>query len=320
MWNQGQNVMHNKSIELAGVIPVLPTPFSETGEVDEASFRRIIDAAIADGADGLAMFGLASEAFKLADAEKVRLTKILVDQCGKRVPIIVSITHHSLEVARREAMEAMRLGADALMIMPPFVMSPSPESVRNHIATIAADTTAPVIVQYAPIQTGASLNVEFIAALQQNCPNVSYVKVDSVPAGPMISQLRSSTGERVKAMVGYMGLHLPSDFARGAVAVMPTVSLVHAFAAILDLLARDPVEGRAMHERLLPLLNFMMQSVEMLIAIEKHFLQRRGLVRNTYCRSPNWTPDAFYVSEIDRLWSDLDEFLQTSDSMKGMAS
>jgi dihydrodipicolinate synthase/N-acetylneuraminate lyase len=313
-------VTHNRSIELAGVIPVLPTPFRETGEVDEASFRKVIDAAIADGAHGLAMFGLASEVFKLADAEKVHLTKILVDQCGKRVPVIVSITHHSLEVARREAMEAIHMGADALMIMPPFVMSPSLESVQSHIATIAADTTAPVIVQYAPIQTGASLNVEFIAALQRNCPNLAYVKVDSVPAGPMISKLRSSTGERVKAMVGYMGLHLPADFARGAVAVMPTVSLVRAFVEMLELLARDRTEGRAMHERLLPLLNFMMQSVEMLIAVEKHFLHRRGLVTSTYCRSPNWAPDAFYVSEMDRLWSDLCEFLQASDSMKGMAS
>jgi dihydrodipicolinate synthase/N-acetylneuraminate lyase len=312
--------MHNRSVELAGVIPVLPTPFSEMGEVDEASFRRVIDAAIGDGAHGLAMFGLASEVFKLADAEKVRLTKVLVEQCRKRVPVIVSITHYSREVARKEAMEAISMGADALMIMPPFVMSPSLESVRNHIATIAAETDAPVIVQYAPIQTGASLNVEFIADLQRSCPNLAYVKVDSVPAGPMISKLRSGTGESVKAIVGYMGLHLPADFARGAVAVMPTVSLVHSFVAMVELLARDRVEARELHERLLPLLNFMMQSVEMLIAVEKHFLRRRGLVTSTYCRSPNWTPDAFYVSEIDRLWSTLGELLQSFDSMKGIAS
>lgn len=214
----------------------------------------------------------------------------------------------------------MRIGADALMIMPPFVMSPSPESVQNHIAAIAADTAAPVIVQYAPIQTGANLNAEIIAALQRSFPNLAYIKVDSVPAGPMISRVRSSTGDSVKAIVGYMGLHLPSDVERGAVAVMPTASLVHAFAAILELLARDRVEGRELHERLLPLLNFMMQSIEILITVEKHFLHRRGLVTNTYCRSPNWTPDAFHVSEMDRLWSDLGEFLQTSDSMKGWAS
>jgi 4-hydroxy-tetrahydrodipicolinate synthase len=263
------------------------------------------------------MFGLASEVFKLSDAEKMRLTKILVEQCGKRIPVIVSITHHSLEVARKEAMEAMRIGADALMIMPPFVMSPGPESVLKHIAAIAADTAAPVIVQYAPIQTGTNLDAENIAALQRSFPNVAYVKVDSVPAGPMISRIRSSSGDSVKAIIGYMGLHLPADFARGAVAVMPTVSLVHAFAAMLEHLAQDLGQGRKLHERLLPLLNFMMQSVEMLIAVEKFFLQRRGLLTSRYCRGPNWTLDAFHIAEIDRLWSALSEFLQTSESMKG---
>jgi 2-keto-3-deoxy-L-arabinonate dehydratase len=86
-----------------GVIPILPTPFTEQGEVDEVSFRNVIDAAIADGVDGLAMFGLASEFLKLSDAEKVRLAQILLEHTAKRVPVIISITHHSLDIARYEA-------------------------------------------------------------------------------------------------------------------------------------------------------------------------------------------------------------------------
>lgn len=306
-----------RRIELTGVIPILPTPFLEDGEIDEVGFRKVIDAAIMDGAHGLAMFGLASEYPKLADAEKVRLTRILVEQTGKRVPVIVSITHHSLEVARKEAAEAMRIGADALMIMPPFFMAPNSESVQNHIAVIAADTAAPVIVQYAPIQTGANLTAEIFSALHQRYSNLAYVKVDSVPAGPMISRLHSGTELSVKAMVGYMGLHLPEDVERGAVAVMPTVSMTRAFVALFALLESDPDQGRKLHEQLLPMLSFMMQSVEMLIAVEKLVLQRRGLLASSYCRSPKWTLDALHIAELDRLCHALREFLQISDLMKG---
>jgi 4-hydroxy-tetrahydrodipicolinate synthase len=311
------SVKPTKPNELTGVIPILPTPFSEDGEIDEAGFRKVIDAAIVGGVHGLAMFGLASEYAKLADAEKVRLTQILVEQTGKRVPVIVSITHHSLEVARKEAAEAMQIGADALMIMPPFFMAPSMEAVQNHIAVITADTAAPVIVQYAPIQTGANLTAEIFAALHQEHPNLAYVKVDVVPSGPMISRLQSIAGESLKAMVGYMGLHLPHDVGRGAVAVMPTVSLGHAFVALFGLLKSDPEQGRRLHERLLPMLNFMMQSVEMLIAVEKLLLQRRGLLTSAYCRSPKWTLDAMHIAELDRLCLDLKDLLPFATATKG---
>jgi 4-hydroxy-tetrahydrodipicolinate synthase len=133
----------------------------------------------------------------------------------------------------------------------------------------------------------------------------------------MISRLHSCAGESVKAMVGYMGLHLPEDVERGAVTVMPTASLVHAFVTIFELLKNDPDQGRKLHERLLPMLNFMMQSVEILIAVEKLLLHRRGLLSSAYCRSPKWSLDAFQIAEIDRLCHEFSEFLRIPDSTKG---
>lgn len=288
---------------IQGVIPILPTPFTEQGEVDEVSFRHVIDAAIADGVQGLAMFGLASEFLKLSDAEKVRLTKILIEHTAKRVPVIISITHYSLDIARCEAAEAMRLGADALMVIPPFLMAPQAAAVLNHIATLAADTRAPIIVQYAPIQTGASLTAESFAALHAKYSNISHIKVDLVPSGPMLHQLQSLTNGGLKSIVGYMGLHLPEDVKSGAVGVMPTVSVSRIFVQLFQLLQTEPEEGRRLHVRLLPLLNFMMQSVEMLVAIEKTILKRAGLLTSAYCRSPRWTLDASHLEELERLCS-----------------
>ena len=302
---------------LTGVIPILPTPFTAEGEVDEVGFRNVIEAAIADGVHGLAMFGMASEYAKLSDAEKVRLTRILVGQTAKRVPVIVSITHHSLEVARKEAAAALRVGADALMILPPFFMAPSPDAVQNHIATIVAETPAPVIVQYAPIQTGASLTADTCVALHKKHPNFGHLKVDLIPSGPMISRLQAVSNKSLKSIVGYMGLHLPNDVARGAVAVMPTVSVSRTFVELFRLLRVDYDQGRKLHERLLPLLNFMMQSVEMLIAVEKVLLQRRGLMASAYCRSPRWTLDAPHVAELDYLCSSLTELLPSPLAAKG---
>ena len=50
-----------------------------------------------------------------------------------------SITHHSLEVATREAATAARMGANALMVLPPFFLSPGAEPVQADISAIAAE-------------------------------------------------------------------------------------------------------------------------------------------------------------------------------------
>lgn len=288
---------------ISGVIPILPTPFTADGEVDEGSFRNVIEAAIADGVQGLAMFGLASEYIKLSDHEKQRLAIALVEQTGGRVPVIVSITSHSIEIALRESEAAQRAGADALMVMPPFFMAPGKEAVRGHIARLASAASAQIIVQYAPIQTGVSLSAEDCVALHREHPNISHVKVDVIPSGPMISRLQDLSSGSLRSIVGYMGLHLPEDLARGAAALMPTVSVSGVLVEIFRLLRLDHDRGRRLHERLLPLLNFMMQSVEMLVSVEKILLHRRGLLTSPYCRQPRCSLDSFHMAELEYLCS-----------------
>lgn len=295
---------------LRGVLPILPVPFSVTGTVDVRSFRTVIEAAIGDGVHGLALFGLASEYAKLADREKLLLTRALMDQVSLRVPVILSITHHSLDIAKQEA-AAARLGASALMVLPPFFLSPGEKAVEAHIQGIAAEVDLPVIVQYAPAQTGLILSVDCLMTLHQNHPNIELIKVDVVPSGPRVTQL---TAAGLKCMVGYMGVSLPEDVERGAVAVMPTTSVSRIFVHLWNLLRDDPEQGRKFHQRFLPLLTFMMQSVEMLVAVEKTILHRRGSIASDYCRAPRCNLDAFHLREIDRLCSQYADWLFDDES------
>lgn len=62
---------------LGGVIPILPTPFAPSGEIDDEGFAQAIEVAISIGVHGVAMFGMASEHYKLSDAEKAHLTRVL---------------------------------------------------------------------------------------------------------------------------------------------------------------------------------------------------------------------------------------------------
>ncbi|MGH9402742.1 MAG: dihydrodipicolinate synthase family protein [Terriglobia bacterium] len=295
--------------ELGGIIPILATPFTERGEVDGESFRRLVEASVWDGIHGLAMFGLGSEYYKLSDAERLSLMELLIGQANGRVPIVLSITHHARDVAVRQAREAVAMGADAVMIMPPFFLGPSVDAIVRHIEAVARAVTVPIIVQYAPLQTGKIISPEAFAELHREHPNVTHVKVDTVPSGTTITALQQASGGSLKTIVGYMGLHLPEDVTRGVAGCAPSASLGRAFVHLWNLLCQGGDEGRIFHQHLLPMLNFMMQSVEMLIACEKLLLVRRGIFPSACSREPAFRLDSFQLAELERHSKALAEWL-----------
>lgn len=280
---------------ISGVIPVLPAPFTARGAVDEEGFARVVEAAIEAEVSGVAMFGLASEYYKLADAERDRLTRLLVQCVAKRCPAIVSIVPHATQLAVAEAMRAADYGADALMLMPPFFLGTPIADIVGHIRAVATSVSIPVIVQYAPLQTGRVIDASTFASLCREMPNLSHVKVDLVPSGPVISAL---SAQQVNSLVGYMGQHLAEDFARGTHGVMPTVSIAPAMVRIWKLLAEDPERARELHAQILPFLNFTMQSVEFLIACEKELLVAAGLLESAFCRAPAYLLDSTQRDEL----------------------
>lgn len=280
---------------IQGVIPILPTPFVDGGEIDMSSFLRAIDTAIHHNVNGVVMFGMASEYYKLSDAERSRCSTALIGQVAKRIPAIISIVAHSTEIAVKDAKFAEQEGADAVMVLPPFFLAPNADSVQRHILEIASNVSLPVIIQYAPAQTGCPITAETFAELRQHVPNIACIKVDQFPAGAMVQELEKLG---VDTVVGYMGINLPHDYECGAKGVMPTVSVCPAFVEIWRmLLGKDP-GAVALHETLSPLLTFMMRSIECLIASEKQILKDRGVIRSKYCRRPSYSLDLIEQAEL----------------------
>lgn len=273
--------------ELKGIYPIVATPFRADGEVDEKSFERLIEFLGGSGVQGLTLFGLAGEYYKLSDDERNALEAIFLKRARGGLKRIVSVTEHSTELARKHAREAEEAGADALMVMPPFFLSPETGAVREHIREIARAISIPAILQYSPNQTGLHLPLQFFVELAQEFPHLQYVKVDSTPAGPMISSLVKSSDLLIKPFVGYAGLQMVDAFARGAVGCMPGCSLPEPYVEICSALARgDRNQAIKLHGRLLPLISYMMQSLEFIIHCEKRILCWRGMIASDFCRRP----------------------------------
>jgi 2-keto-3-deoxy-L-arabinonate dehydratase len=280
--------------EIYGIIPVLATPFDEFAEIDLDAFESEIHVAVHEGADALAMFGLASEYYKLTDHERADLLHRLVRVAGSRTPIVVSVSHHATEVAMRQAREAQDAGASAVMILPPFFLDPSLEAILEHVECIVETIEIPCILQYAPAQT--KITPEILARVP-----VSIIKIDAVPYAPAAATVPA---DRTR-LAGYMGLDLPCAIAAGCDGCMPTASLVPQFKRLWRLLQDEPEAGRDYHARLLPLLQFMMKSIEFLIACEKQLLVRRNIIKSCNSRRPMAQLQTEEIRALDRYFSEL---------------
>src|SRR5258707_6384130 len=103
-----------------GVFPVVPTTFTEQGELDLASQMRCVDFMIDAGSNGLCILANFSEQFALSDAEREQLTLAILRHVDGRVPVIVTTTHYGTSVCIERSRRAQDAGAAMVMVMPPY--------------------------------------------------------------------------------------------------------------------------------------------------------------------------------------------------------
>jgi dihydrodipicolinate synthase/N-acetylneuraminate lyase len=286
-----------------GVSPVLEVPFTDDGEVDVAGFGRVVRYVLSTGVSSVMFPGFASEFHKLTDGERGTLTKILLEHTASRegVAAIVAVQDHATRLAVARARNAVAAGADLINLLPPHFLTPSRRAVIEHVrAVLDAVAPTPVVLQYAPSETGTSLDAAAVAAIVTDHPNLKLIKVESSPPGRLIADL--ATGDPpVRAVEGYAGVQLPDAIRRGAVGTQPGCSFTEIYVEIWRRFAAgDEAGGEDLHRRLLPYISYWMLDTELIIAAEKLISVRRGLFASAYCREPAHRLDAEEVRAVDR--------------------
>lgn len=309
---------------LTGVCPVLEVPFFDDGSVDLAGFHSVVEHVLGAGATAVMFPGFASEFLKLSDDERRALRDILLQHtAGKTgVAAVISIPDHATRIAVEEAARAAEAGADAINLLPPYQLGPSRQAVVTHIESVlAAVGSLPVIVQYAPAQTGTALDATMLRALADKHPNLQAIKVESAPPGRLITALNAPSASRpLHSVVGYAGLHLIDALRRGAIGLQPGCSFTELYVAIWTSWSRGH-ESTAidLHTRLLPYLSYWMQGVELIIAVEKEISVRRGWFASAHCRAPAYRLDDEEHRTIDRFCGEFAEQLFGADCGRPLA-
>ena len=292
-------------MELKGICPIIAAPFTQNGEVDYDSLQNEIFWLADHGAHGATLFGIAGEYYKLSDEEAEKMVHVVVKACHeKEIPSIISVTQHSSEVAVKRARQYQEWGADSLMLLPPFFMKPGAGAIYDHMKMVCKAVDIPVVVQYAPEQTGVAIAPEVMARLQEETGGNLYYKIECKPAGGYISQLLRISKNSAKVLIGNAGYQFIECFDRGAIGAMPGSSMCDLYRLIYDnYVSGNRKKAMELHGSvLLPILNHIRQNVEMIIAYEKRILCRRGAIATDYCRKPTFATDPVFDSLFDEFY------------------
>lgn len=287
---------------LQGVVPIIPTPFTNDEEIDESALRRLIDFAVSCGVQAACLPAYASEFYKLTDEERLEVVRIAVDQAAGRIQIIAQSNHPAVKVAAGLARENVKSGADIISLAVPRIFGLPETSLFAYLSEfLEAIPDTPVLIQdFNP--GGASIGVAFIQKLMEVHPNFKYLKLEEPLCAAKFSDIVNATGGKVGLFEGWGGLYMLELVPVGIAGVMPGLGVADILQKIF-FLRRNGDHGRAfdLFEKVMPQIFFALQNMELFHYAEKQLLMARGILPNSISRKAAYVPDESSIRYINEL-------------------
>lgn len=284
---------------LHGILPVLPTPFTETGDIDAGGMAGLVEFAMNAGVNGIVYPGFASEVAELSAAERSELLEVIAKQSARDALVVAGASAPDAATVIEHGRFAQSLGLTHLLIQPPVELGSGFEQIIRFFGAVAdslPDTR--IILQNAPPPRGSDLPPSVICRTAAKIPQIRYVKEEGLPAGPAVSQLVAEGPATLKGIVGGGGArYILDEYTRGACAAMPALEIADLHVALDRAWGggrRD--EARGIYIKTLPLLT--LQAVYRM-RLTKHVLMRRGVLKETHVRSNVPSLDAAAIADID---------------------
>ncbi|RDI22612.1 dihydrodipicolinate synthase family protein [Pseudacidovorax intermedius] len=268
-----------------GIFPVVPTTFTESGELDLPSQKRALDFMIDAGVDGLAILANFSEQFSLSDQEREVLTRTALEHVAGRVPVIVTTSHYATRICAERSRRAQDMGAAMVMVMPPYhgATFRVPEAqIQAFYQQVSDAIDIPIMVQDAPA-SGTVLSPSFLARMAREIDHVSYFKMETAGAANKLRELIQLGGDAIEGpWDGEEAITLLADLHAGATGAMTGGGFPDGIRPILEAHRRGDMDGAfALYQRWLPLINHENRQAGMLAA--KALMKEGGVIA---CEAP----------------------------------
>ena len=271
----------------AGIWPVAPTSFNHDGTMDLNGMRRILDCMVDQGVDGICILANFSEQFLVSDQERDTLTRLCIEHVGGRVPVIVTISHFATDIVVERARLAKSLGADIVMMMPPYhgaLLKGSPAETFEQFARVG-EVGIPIMLQDAPL-SGVELPVSLLAKMAQEIDMLKLFKIESAGTAAKLRSLIHEAGESIEGPFdGEEGISLLADLDAGASGSMTSAMIPDQIKPVITLHADgDRAAATGAYARVLPAINH--ENRQCGFRAAKAAMVEGGVIESDFCRHP----------------------------------
>src|SRR5262249_44520233 len=130
-----------------------------------------------------------------------------------RMHVLVGTMNAYTPTAVRYSKEAQELGADGLMIVPPYYYTPTDDEVFEYYRAIATAVSIPIMLYNNPVTTNKDMSAQLVARLATSFDNVRYIKEASQDVARVADIIRATKG----LMSVFAGERIVESFQLGAV-------------------------------------------------------------------------------------------------------
>ena len=249
-----------KHARYQGVFPVVPTTFTESGELDIPSQLRCVDFMIDAGSTGLCILANFSEQFVLSDEDRETLASAILKHVAGRVPVIVTTTHFGTQVCAARSQRAQAMGASMVMVMPPYhgaTIRVSEEKIVEFYSKLSDAIDIPIMIQDAPV-SGTPLPVALLARMARDIEHVAYFKIETAGAASKLRELIRLGGDAIEGpWDGEEAITLLPDLEAGATGAMTGGAYPDGIRQIMDAWqVGNKALAANMYAKWLPLINY----------------------------------------------------------------
>jgi 4-hydroxy-tetrahydrodipicolinate synthase len=284
-------------LPISGIITVLNTPFDTQNRVDEVSLRRNVQYALAAGVAGFLVPAMASEVYALEIRERLHMVEIVTEEVAGRVPVFAGAGER--DAARQQEMvrHYVQMGCRQVLFQIPFENETQFKKQFYDLAAIGPE----IIMLQDWDANGVGLSDTLILELFKEVDAFRSLKIETVPAGVKYSRMLELTDGKLHLSGGWAVTQMIEGLKRGVHAFMPTgMHLI--YTTIYRYFKTGEIEkAEALFYRLLSVLSFSNQHLDISIHFFKRLLHRQGIYNTPNTRAPLLPFDAVHEQIAEAL-------------------
>ena len=280
---------------LNGIVTVLNTPFSTRNEVDLPALKKNVAETINSGVAGFLVPAMASEVYKLSEKERMEMVAAVLEETNGMVPVIAGAGETDLSKSKRLLKKYIGLGCKNVLFQIPYK---NDEQFKNHFMEMAEPEPEMIMLQDWD-SSGYGLPDNLILELFETVEAFRCLKIETIPAGIKYSRILKLTDGQLNVSGGWAVSQMIEGLQRGVHAFMPT-GMHWIYTEIYRLwIQGNENEASNLFNKILPVLAFSNQHLDISIHFFKHLLNRRGTYPTPNVREPILPFDSIHQKIAD---------------------